>query len=146
MGQRELGGEDNGDMCEKVTWQEVLGLLRYLRRGKAPGPDGILNEMIVYGGFRLIESLTQLLNIAIDEECVPSDWRKSYVVPLFKSGDTEVASNYRGITLGSCVAKVFTRCLTRRLGEFAGEFLQRARGFRGKEELCGPNTGIEGNV
>ena len=23
-----LGGEDNGDMCEKVTWQEVLGLLR----------------------------------------------------------------------------------------------------------------------
>ena len=56
MGQRELGGEDNADMCEKVTWQEVLGLLRYLQRGKAPGPDGILNEMIVYGGFRLIES------------------------------------------------------------------------------------------
>ena len=69
-----------------------IGLLRYLRRGKAPGPDGILNEMIVYRGFRLIESLTQLLNIAIDEECVPSGWRKSYVVPLFKSGDTEVAS------------------------------------------------------
>ena len=65
VGQRELGGEGNGDMCEKVTWQEVLGLLRYLRWGKAPGPDGILNEMIVYGGFRLIESLTQLLNIAI---------------------------------------------------------------------------------
>ena len=47
--------------------------MRYLRRGKAPGPDGILNEMILYGGFRLIESLTQLLNITIDEECVPSD-------------------------------------------------------------------------
>ena len=138
VGQRELGGEDNGDMCEKVTWQEVLGLLRYLRRGKAPGPDGILNEMILYGGFRLIESLTQLLNIAIDEECVPSDWRKSYVVPLFKSGDTEVASNYRGIALGSCVAKVFTRCLTRRLGEFAEErILTEAQGgFRGKRNCA----------
>ena len=138
VGQRELGGEGNGDMCEKVTWQEVLGLLRYLQRGKAPGPDGILNEMIVYGGFRLIESLTQLLNIALDEECVPSDWRKSYVVPLFKSGDTEVASNYRGIALGSCVAKVFTRCLTRRLGEFAEErILTEAQGgFRGKRSCA----------
>ena len=138
VGQRELGGEDNGDMCEKVTWQEVLCLRRYLQRGKAPGPDGILNEMILYGGFRLIESLTQLLNIAIDEECVPSDWRKSYVVPLFKSGDTEVASNYRGIALGSCVAKVFTRCLTRRLGEFAEDrILTEAQGwFRGKRSCA----------
>ena len=126
------------ETCEKVTWQEVLGLLRYLRRGKAPGPDGILNEMILYGGFRLIESLTQLLNIAIDEECVPSDWRKSYVVPLFKGGDTEVASNYRGIALGSCVTKVFTRCLTRRLGEFAEErILTEAQGgFRGKRSCA----------
>ena len=46
--------EDNGlDMCEKVTWQQVLSVVRCLRRGKAPGPDGILNEMIVYGGFRV---------------------------------------------------------------------------------------------
>ena len=91
--------------------------------------------MIIYGGFRLIESLTQLLNI---EECVPSHWRKSYVVPLFKSGDTEVASNYRGIALGSCVAKVFTRCLTRRLGEFAEErILTEAQGgFRGKRSCA----------
>ena len=56
--------------------------------------------MIVYGGFRLIESLTQLVNIAIDEECVPSDWRKSYVVPLFKSGDTEVAVTIEELHLG----------------------------------------------
>ena len=31
-----------------------------LTKGKAPRPGGILNEMIVYGGRRLIESLTQL--------------------------------------------------------------------------------------
>ena len=42
---------------------------------------------------------------------------------------TEVASNYRGIALGSCVAKVFTRCLTRRLGEFAEERILTEEGF-----------------
>ena len=40
-------------------------------------------SLVVYGGFRLIETLAQLLNIAITEVCVPSEWRKSYVVPLY---------------------------------------------------------------
>ena len=60
-------------------------------------------------------------------------------MPLFKSEDTEVASKYRGIALGSCVAKVFTRCscLTRRLGEFAEErILTEAQGgFQGKRAV-----------
>ena len=40
----------------------------------------------------------------------------------------------RGITLGSCVAKVFTRVLTRQLGEYAEErILTEAQGgFRAK--------------
>ena len=27
-----------------------MEVLKYLRRGKAPGSDGILNEMVMYGG------------------------------------------------------------------------------------------------
>ena len=68
-----------------------------------------------------METLAQLMNLATTEEYVLSEWRKSFVVPLYKSGDSEVAGNYRGIALGSCVAKVFTRVLTRRLGEYAEE-------------------------
>ena len=30
-------------------------------------------------------------------------------MPLFKDGDPEMVGNYRGIALGSCVAKVWTR-------------------------------------
>ena len=128
--------EDNGlDMCEKVMWQQVLSMVRCLRRGKAPGPDGILNEMIVYGGFRVMETLAQLMNLAITEEYAPSEWR--YVMPLYKSGDPEVACNYRGIALGSCVAKVFTRVLTRRLGEYAEErILTEAQGGFQAKRSC----------
>ena len=52
---------------------------------------------------------------------MPSEWRKSYVVPLYKRADPEIASNYRGIALGSCVDEVFTRVLTRQLGEYVEE-------------------------
>ena len=79
-----------------------------------------------------MDTLAQLMNLAITEEYVPSEWRKSFVVPLYKSGDSEVA-----IVLGSCVAKVFTRVLTRRLGEYAEErILTEAQGGFQAKRSC----------
>ena len=44
-------------MCKEVSWEEVVEVLKCLRRGKVPGPDSILNEMVMYGGGRLVEML-----------------------------------------------------------------------------------------
>lgn len=43
MGQGGDGGVHGADLCEEVSWCEVVGILKHLQRGKAPGPDGILN-------------------------------------------------------------------------------------------------------
>ncbi len=40
------------------------------------------------------------------------------VVPLFKAGDEQVAVNYRRISLGSCVAKVIAMVLAGRFSKF----------------------------
>ena len=47
----DMGGCELG-MCKEVSWEEVVEVLNSLRR-KAPGPDGILNEMVMYGGGRV---------------------------------------------------------------------------------------------
>ena len=91
-----------------------------------------------------MDTLAQLMNLTMTEEYVPSEWRKSFVVPLYKSGNPEVAGSYRGIALGSCVAKVFTRVLTRRLGEYAEERILSTRWISSKEKLLRPNTDFEG--
>lgn len=50
-------------------------------------------------------------------------------MPPHEDGDQETASNYRGIALGSCVAKVLTKPLSRRLSTFAEEeILTEAQG------------------
>lgn len=47
--------------------------------------------------------------------------------------DSEVVGNYRGIAIGSCVAKVFTRLLTKRLEYAEEQILMEAQGgFRAK--------------
>ena len=37
-------------MCEEVSWGKVVAVMKCLKKGKAEGPDGIMNEMLMYGG------------------------------------------------------------------------------------------------
>ena len=48
---------ESSDMYQEIGWKEVVRVLKMLKREKAPGPDGILNEMLSYGGSRMVESL-----------------------------------------------------------------------------------------
>ena len=58
-------------------------------------------------------------------------------MPLFKAGDEEVAGNYRGIALGSCVAKVMTRVLAGRLSTFSdNHILTEGQGGFGPGRRC----------
>ena len=45
----------------------------------------------------------------------PSQWATGLVVPIYKKGDANETNNYRGITLISCFAKVFTSVINSRL-------------------------------
>lgn len=49
--------EREGSVCREVV-MGLVGVLRCLKRGK----DGILNEMMVYGGSRMVDSLLTLFN------------------------------------------------------------------------------------
>ena len=37
-------------MCEEVNWEEVVVVMKCLKREKAAGTDGIMNEMLMYDG------------------------------------------------------------------------------------------------
>ena len=50
-----------------------------------------------------------LFNLILKSGCVPSEWCIGLIVPIFKKkGSPKDANNYRGITLLSCVGKLFT--------------------------------------
>jgi len=39
----------------------------------------------------------------------PFEWSLGYIVPIFKGGDPSNKSNYRGITLNSILAKIYSQ-------------------------------------
>ena len=48
----------------------------------------------------------------------PENWTEGVIVPLHKKGDACDVNNYRGITLVSCMSKIFTSVLNHRITEF----------------------------
>ncbi len=116
----------------KISMEEILYALRSLERGKAAGPDGILNEMMMFGGQKMISSMRVLFNNLTDLEEYPQEWRRSLIVPVFKDGDKEELDNYRGIALSCTVGKVFERVLDERIRTVSEERVMKEAqgGFR----------------
>ena len=64
----------------------------------------------------LITVIVKLFNIVLDTGIIPSDWTIGVIKPLYKNkGDINDVNNYRGITLLSCIGKLFTSVLNSRL-------------------------------
>ena len=82
---------------------------------KTGGSDGIVGELLKYGGSGMVDLLEQLFSVIWQEEIVPRQWREGLIVNIFKKGDREDPANYRGITLLSVVGKVFCKILNNRL-------------------------------
>ena len=63
----------------------------------------------------ILNLYVDIFNLILDTCMYYSMWRENFIKPLFKCGDTNDPSCYRGIALSSCMSKLFTRILFNRL-------------------------------
>ena len=110
---------DNTLLNNDISADEVLKAIRKLKNDKACGLDKILNEFLKASSSKLINAFTLLFNLVLNSGIVPEDWSVGVIHPLYKGkGDTANTDNYRGITILSCVGKLFTSVLNARIYEF----------------------------
>ena len=81
-----------------------------MKAGKAPGPSGIVVEMIKAASDMGASMIRDLAVAIIRDGKVPSDWEQSFVVFLYKGkGDALERGNYRGLKLTEQVMKILER-------------------------------------
>ena len=56
-----------------------------------------------------------ILNNILNSGYFPSQWTEGIIIPLHKKGAHDNPKNYRGITLISCLGKLFTSIINQRL-------------------------------
>ena len=106
------------DLDKEIEESEIVRCINKLKNNKTGGGDGIVSELLKYGGVGMVKMLGKLYALTWKEECVPMKWREGLIVSLFKKGDKEDPGNYRGITLLSVVGKVFCKILNDRLVQY----------------------------
>lgn len=106
-----------------ITESEVNDAIRGLKNNKASGIDLILNEHLKSLSKDIIPTLSNLFNLIFDTGYIPESWTLGMIKPIYKNkGCSKDPSNYRPITLISCLGKLFTAILNNRIQKYADEY------------------------
>ena len=112
----------NQILNSKITVEEIYLRVKDLKNGKACGMDTILNEFIKATFNKLKLLYVELFNRILNTGQIPEAWTIGKIMPIYKNkGDKGDFDNYRGITILSCLGKLFTSVLNARLNKYANE-------------------------
>ena len=89
-----------------VTCKMVKNEIDNMSINKSCGPDEIPARIIKELVSSLVKPITLLLNKSVEQQHLPIDWRRAYVIPIFKKGSKSRAVNYRPISLTSIICKL----------------------------------------
>ena len=108
---------NNSIVIPPVTMIEVRQTILSLKNSSA-GWDDLPALVAKQSIDSYIEPLTCLINRSFSDGIFPNELKLARVVPIFKSGDSTVLSNYRPISIVSFFAKVFEKLLYKYLLNF----------------------------
>ena len=102
---------------EDVDPQTLINLVKFLKRGKAPGPDTIHNEVLGLGTTTaLFHHLAKLFTSSIQLGYIPTAWKIATLHILLKPDELpSLTASYKPISLISSIMKLFERVIEQRL-------------------------------
>ena len=121
------------ELDEPISYKEVADAIQAQKNGKAAGIDGLVSEIIKYGGESIERAVWRMCEEMFRLEHIPRDWARGIIFPLHKEGDPRVPDNYRGITLLSVVGKIYAMVLNNRVKRWCEErnvLVDEQAGFR----------------
>ncbi|CAG2247073.1 unnamed protein product [Mytilus edulis] len=101
------------------TDDEIYEQIKTLKCGKAPGPDYVCNEHIIYGGNTLLKWICYIFNIILKCEYIPLLYRHGIIIPLYKGNNKDKSNpnSYRAIVLTSVFGKLHDKTVLHRINK-----------------------------
>ena len=105
-------------MDRKIKMKELDYVIAKSRYGKARGPDGTIAEYIKFAPENVKKALLYIMNAIFNSAIYPTSWSINFLRAIYKSGPTDDPGNYRGLAIGSAIAKLYSSILLNRLESF----------------------------
>ena len=97
-------GCDRGQLVDLIN-----DIISCLDPQKAYGTVDISHRMLIATKNTICRPLCKLFNLSLRKKFFLSFWKLANVIAVYKKSDKSIASNYRSISLLSCVSKMFER-------------------------------------
>ena len=136
--EKEINNNEGSQLNVPISISEVQKAIRLCKNNKAPGVDCIPNEVIKHPNIEKL--LHQVYCYCFENGIVPKLWLRSLIKPIPKGADKNpfLPLSYRGISLISCIGKVYSSILNSRLSVYLEEnniLVDEQNGFR-KSRSC----------
>ena len=123
----------NEILNNNITLDKIHDIVTHAKSHSASGYDENPYRVLKYP--IIIETLHNTFQLVFDTSIIPSVWRKAIICPILKdySTDPRVPMNYRGVSLLSCISKLYSAFINKRLSCYLGDsdlLADEQNGFR----------------
>ena len=94
-----------------ITENFVNTELSTLNPNKSYGIDGIKARFLKDASSEIKGPITHIINLSIDTNKVPTEFKYARVKPLFKKGNRNLVENYRPVSILSVVSKILEKAI-----------------------------------
>ena len=127
--------DDDHDLVADIESDTLIRIVKFLKRGKAPGPGNIHNEVLRLGTTTsLFHHLAKLFTSSIQIGYIPTAWKLATLRMLLKPDKLpSLTTSYRPISLMSSIMKLFEQLIEQKLRSYLEDidFMNKCQsGFR----------------
>ena len=108
----------NSLFLETANEQEIVEICNSFRSGTAVGNDNISMNLIKETVNLVISPLASIINLSITSGIVPKQLKIARVIPLYKSGEQDIFTNYRPVSVLPAFSKILERVMYNRVLKF----------------------------
>lgn len=103
------------DLDYPISLNEITCVLHKLKNNKAPGHDGIPNEVWKSLPPIYVQHIQNMFNNILTTGNIPVQWTTILFQPIFKKNDPLLPQNYRPIAPAPTILKIFSTIISKRV-------------------------------
>ena len=96
----------DGFHFKHVNPDDVYSVIHSVNANKATGYDMMPPQLVKISAHYLCYPLCRIINLCIAKGVFPDSMKHAEIVPVFKRGEKMEKSNYRHVSILSCLSKV----------------------------------------
>ena len=85
-------------------------MLLVFKGNKASGPSPVPSQLVRHLAPACIPALSRMFFL-VAKAGIPAKWNEVRVMPVFKKGDSRLASNYRPVSMIGPITKLYSTCM-----------------------------------